>query len=340
MPDPQKSIACGDQSEEIVNKAICYVLTAVLGCGAMHAFAQADKYPGKPVRLVMPFTAGTQTDVLARMMGQKLTESLGKQIVVDNRSGAGGMLAMQMVANSIPDGYTLFFDSSAFSIRPHLYPKANMDIARDFQVISLVASTPHVLVVSSQLGPKTLKDFLDFARRKGDLFNWSHAGVGTSTHLVGEMFMQEAKLKNTGIPFRGAPEAMIEAIAMRSSIFFAAVGQALPFIQDGRVIGLAVTSKERSPVLPNVPTVAELGMPGFDYEVWFAIAAPAKTPKAIITILSTEVRGALGLPDVKTALETMGAVGRPTTPEEAQAYALKQYEALGQIIKTAKVPIN
>ena len=323
-----------------MKKIIACLLTAALGCAAPHVRAQAGKYPGKPVRLVMPFTAGTQTDVLARMMGQKLTESLGKQIVVDNRSGAGGMLAMQMVANSIPDGYTLFFDSSAFSIRPHLYLKANMDIARDFQVISLVASTPHVLVVSSQLGPKTLKEFLDYARRKGDLLNWSQAGVGTSTHLVGEMFMQEAKLKNTGIPFRGAPEAMIEAITMRSSIFFAAVGQALPFILDGRVIGLAVTSKDRSPVLPNVPTVAESGMPGFDYEVWFAIAAPAKTPKAIVNLLSAEVRRALALPDVKTALDAMGTIARPTTPDEAQAYALKQYEVLGQIIKTAKVPIN
>ena len=173
-----------------MNRIVGYLLTAALGCAAPHTFAQADKYPGKPVRMVMPFTAGTQTDVLARMMGQKLSESLGKQIVVDNRSGAGGMLAMQTVASSIPDGYTLFFDSSAFSIRPHLYLKANVDIARDFQAISLVASSPHVLVVSSQLGPRTLKEFLDYARRKGDLLNWSHAGVGTSTHLVGEMFMQ------------------------------------------------------------------------------------------------------------------------------------------------------
>jgi len=290
--------------------------------------------------MILPFTAGTQTDVLARLMGQKLTESLGKQIVVDNRSGAGGMIAMQTVANSVPDGYTLFFDSSAFSIRPHLYPKAAMNIAREFQAVSLVASSPHVLVVSSQLGPKTLQEFLEYARRKGDLLNWSHAGIGTSTHLVGEMFMQQARLKNTGIPFRGAPEAMTEAIAMRASIFFAAVGQALPFILDGRVIGLAVTSKERSPVLPNVPTVAELGMPGFNYEVWFVIAAPGKTPKTIVNMLSTEVRRALGLADVKSTLETIGSSGRPTTPEEAQAYVLKEYETLGELIKIANIPTN
>ena len=323
-----------------MNKAIRCFLTAALACAAAHALAQADKYPTKPVRMILPFTAGTQTDVLARLMGQKLTESLGKQIVVDNRSGAGGMIAMQTVANSVPDGYTLFFDSSAFSIRPHLYPKAAMSIASEFQAVSLIASSPHVLVVPSQLGPKTLKEFLEYARRKGDLLNWSHAGIGTSTHLVGEMFMQEARLKNTGIPFRGAPEAMTEAIAMRASIFFAAVGQALPFILDGRVIGLAVTSKERSPVLPNVPTVAELGMPGFNYEVWFVIAAPGKTPKAIVNMLSTEVRRALALADIKSTLQTMGSVGRPSTPEEAQAYVLKEYETLGEIIKTANIPTN
>ena len=289
--------------------------------------------------MMLPFSAGTQTDVLARLIGQKLTESLGKQIVVDNRSGAGGMVAMQLVANSIPDGYTLFFDSSGFSIRPHLYAKAEVNIARDFQAVSLVASTPHVVVVSTQLGPKTLKEFLEYARRKGDL-NWSHAGVGTSTHLVGELFMQEAKLKNTGIPFRGAPEAMTDAVAMRASIFFAAVGQALPFILDNRVVALAVTSKERSPVLPNVPTLAESGMPGFEYEVWFVIAAPAKTPKTIINLLSAEVRRALALPDIKAALDTMGSVARPMSPDQAQAYVLKEHATLGNIIRTAKVPIN
>ena len=135
-----------------MNKAIRCLWTAALACAAAHALAQADKYPTKPVRMILPFTAGTQTDVLARLMGQKLTESLGKQFVVDNRSGAGGMIAMQTVANSVPDGYTLFFDSSAFSIRPHLYPKAAMNIAREFQAVSLVASSPHVVVVSSQLG--------------------------------------------------------------------------------------------------------------------------------------------------------------------------------------------
>ena len=316
------------------------LLAAVLVSAAAPVLPQAEKYPARPVRMMLPFSAGTQTDVLARMVGQKLTESLGKQVVVDNRSGAGGMVAMQLVANAVPDGYTLFFDSSGFSIRPHLYPKAEVNIARDFQAVALVASTPHVVVVSAQLGPKNLKEFLEYARRKGDLLNWSHAGVGTSTHLVGELFMQEAGLKNTGIPFRGAPEAMTDAIAMRAQIFFAAVGQALPFILDNRVVALAVTSKERSPVLPTVPTLAELGMPDFNYEVWFVIAAPAKTPKPIVNLLSAEVRRALGLADIKAALETMGSVARPTSPEEAQAYVLKEHMKLGNIIKAAKVPIN
>ena len=316
-----------------------YLLAAALASATAHAFAQAGKYPTKPVRLIVPFSAGSQTDALSRLLGQKLSQALGEQVVVDNRGGAGGMLGMQMVANANPDGHTLLFHSSAYSIGPHLYPKMAMDIVRDFQAISLVASTPHVLVTHPQLGPRTLKEFLDYARAKGDL-NWSHAGVGSSTHLVGEKFMLEAKLKHTGIPFKGAPEAMTDLIGMRVALFFAAVGQAAPFILDGKVVGLAVTSRERSPVLPKVPAAAESGMPGFEYEVWFLAAAPGKTPKAIVNRLSAEVRRALATDDFKRALDTMGSVARPMTPEEAQAYALKEYNTLGKIITAAKVPIN
>lgn len=322
-----------------MNNTIVYVFAAALTCGTAQAFAQADKYPTKPVRLVVPFSAGSQTDALSRLMGQKLTQAMGEQVIVDNRSGAGGMLGMQVVANAIPDGYTLLVHSSAYSIGPHLYPKMNMDIGRDFQAVSLIASSPHVLVISPQLGPKTLKEFVDYSRKKGDV-TWSHAGAGSSTHLVGEKFMLETKLKHTGVPYKGSPEAMTDTIAMRVSLFFPALGQAAPFINDGRVIGLALTSKERSPVLPNVPTVAESGIPDFEYEVWFLIAAPGKTPKPIINKLSAELRRALVMPDVKRALDTMGSVARPITPEEAQAYALKEYESLGKIIKIAKVPTN
>lgn len=322
-----------------MDRIIAYFLAAALCGGTLNANAQTDKYPTRSIRLLVPFSAGSQTDALSRLLGQKLTQSLGEQFVIDNRGGAGGMLAMQMAANANPDGHTLLFHSSAYSIGPHLYPKMNVNIARDFQAISLVASTPHVLVTSPQLGPRSLKEFLDFARTKGDL-NWSHAGIGSSTHLVGEKFMLATKLRHTGIPFKGAPEALTDAISMRVSLFFAAVGHAAPFVLDSRVIALAVTSKDRSPALPNVPTVAESAIPGFDYEVWFLIAAPGKTPKSIINRLSTETRRALGMIDFKRALDTMGSVGRPMTPEEAQAYALKEYETLGKVIAAAKVPIN
>ncbi len=325
--------------EKIISLLLSAALLGVVPLAVAQGDKQGDKYPTRAIRLIVPFSAGSQTDALSRLLGQKLTQSLGEQVVIDNRAGAGGMLAMQMAANANPDGHTLLFHSSAYSIGPHLYPKMNVNIARDFQAISLVASTPHVLVTSPQLGPKSLKEFLDFARSKGDL-NWSHAGIGSSTHLVGEKFMLETKLRHTGIPFKGAPEALTDAISMRVSLFFAAVGHAAPFVQDGRVIPLAVTSKDRSPALPNVPTVAESGMAGFDYEVWFLIAAPGKTPKPIVGKLSSDVRRALGLNDFKRTLDTMGSVGRPMTPDEAQAYALKEYETLGKVIIAAKVPIN
>lgn len=323
-----------------MHKSIGLILAATLASSAAYVSAQpAGKYPTRSVRLVVPFSAGSQTDALSRLLGQKLTQSLGEQEVVDKRAGAGGMLGMQTVVSANPDGHTLLFHSSAYSIGPHLYPKMKIDIARDFQAISLVASTPHVLVLSPQLGPKSHKEFLDYARTKGDV-NWSHAGIGSSTHLVGEKFMLEAKLKNTGIPFKGAPEALTDAIAMRVSLFFAAVGHATPFILDGRVLALSVTSKDRSLALPNVPTVAESGMPGFDYEVWFLIATPGKTPVSTVSRLSADVRRALAMPDFKLALDTMGAVARPMTPEAAQAYALKEYDALGKVIVAAKVPVN
>ena len=311
----------------------------MLAFGLAPAGAQVAHYPAKTIRLIVPFSAGSQTDALARLLGQKLTQAMGQQVVVDNRAGAGGMLGMQMVAKATADGYTLLFHSSAYSIVPHLYPKMAVDIRRELKAVSLVASSPHVLVVAPQLGPKTMREFLEYARGKGDV-NWSHAGIGSSTHLVGEKFMLAAKLKHTGIPFKGSPEAMTDAVAMRVAVFFGAVGQAAPFVLDGKVLGLAVTSKERSPALPNVPTVGESGLPGFEYEVWFVLAAPGATPTAIANKLATEVRRALAAPDFKVALDTMGSVARPTSPEEAQAYALKEYATLGEIISAAKVPIN
>jgi tripartite-type tricarboxylate transporter receptor subunit TctC len=196
-----------------------------------------------------------------------------------------------------------------------------------------------VLVVPPQLGPRTLKDFVDFARARGDV-NWSHAGIGSSTHLVGEKFMLEAKLSHTGIPYKGAPEALTDTIGMRVALFFAAVGHAAPFVNDGRVLALAVTGKERSPAIPNVPTVAETMLPGFEYDVWFLVAAPAKTPKAVVDRLSADIRLGLGAADFRSVLDAMGAVGRPTTPEAAQAYALKEFETLGKVIKAARVPVN
>ncbi len=320
-----------------LRKALAVLGSAALA-GAVPVNASAQSFPTKPVRIVVPFTAGSQTDIVARLVAAKLTELWGQQVVIDNRGGAGGTLGAGIVAEAAADGHTLLAHSSGYSIGPALYPRWKVDMVRDFQPITTLASTPHVLAISPTLGPKTVKEFIDFARKKGEGFTWSSAGTGSGTHFCGEMFMLAAKLKHTHVAYRGTPEALLDAITGRVNVFFSPLGAAVPFLKDGKALGLAVTAKTRNPVVPNIPTVAEAAMPGFEFDMWFVLAAPAKVPKPVAEKVWTGTTSALANADLVKAFAVTGVVTAPRTMAETTSFVARELKTYGEVARAANVP--
>ena len=310
---------------------------ATLLAGAVHA-VHAQNFPARPVRIVVPFTAGSQTDLIARVITPKLTELWQQQMIVDNRGGAGGTLGTGIVADATPDGYTLLLHSSGYAVGPSLYPKWKVNMARDFQPITTLVSTPHVVIVSPGLGPKTLKEFIEFARKKGESFTWASAGTGSGTHFCGEIFMAAAKLRNTHVPYKGTPEAMVDTITGRVNVFFAPLGAAVSFLKDGKALALAVTSKARNPAVPNIPTVDEAGLPGFEVDFWFVLAVPAKTPKPIVDKIWADTTKVLAMPDVIKAFAVTGVVPATRTVAETEKFVAAEAKTFAQIVKAANIP--
>ena len=319
-------------------KAMLSLATAAFAVIAVHCEAQVQTFPNKPVRIVVPFTAGSQTDIIARVISPKLTELWNQQMIIDNRGGAGGTIGTGIVAEATPDGYTLLLHSSGYSVGPALYPKWKVNMSRDFQPITTLVSTPHVIVVSPNLGPKTLKEFIEFARKKGDSFIWGSAGTGSGTHFCGEIFMQAAKLKNTHVPYKGTPEALVDTITGRVQVFFAPLGAAVPFLKDGKALGLAVTSKARNPAVPNIPTASEAGLPGFVVDFWFLLAAPAKTPKPIIDKIWRDTTKVLAMPDVVKAFAVTGVVPDVRTVADTQKFVADEMKTFAEIVRNANIP--
>lgn len=272
-------------------------------------------YPSKPVRIVVPFSAGSATDILARMLGPKLFEAWGQQVVVDNRPSAGGTVAGGIVAGAAPDGYTLMLTSSAFAGSAALYDKLPYDTVKDFAGIMQIAGTPLIIVASSTLGVKTLKDFIALARQKPKQFNFASSGIGSGTHYGAELFNLSAGILGTHVPFKGVPEALNDTISGRTHYFVAPTLPSIPLIKSGRLLALAVTPAQRISLLPDVPTVAEAALPGFEYDGWYGIVAPARTPRAIVAKLNQEVTRILESNEIKERLVGLGAVAKPTSPE-------------------------
>jgi tripartite-type tricarboxylate transporter receptor subunit TctC len=320
----------------IIRTAVVTAWAAVAIAAAVPSLGQA--FPVRPVRIVVPFTPGSLTDVSARLVATNLTEMWGQQVVIDNRSGAGGTIGTNIVAEANPDGYTLLAHSSGYAIAPALYPKWKVDMLRDFQGISTLVSSPHVMTISPKLGPKNLQEFLAYARKLGERFSWAHAGVGSGTHFAGELFMTAAKLQNVSVAYKGLPEALLDSITGRVNVFFAPLGPAVPFIRDGRALALAVTSKARSPVIPDVPTVAESAIPGFEVEIWFVLSAPSKTPRPIVDKISADVQKVLQLQSIRKTLDASGVVAIPRSADETQAFLAKEIKVFAEVARTAKIP--
>jgi tripartite-type tricarboxylate transporter receptor subunit TctC len=313
-------------------------LLAVAALWASSAFGQG--YPNKPVRLVVPFTAGSATDILARTFGQKLSEMWNQSVIVDNRPGAGGTIGAAVVAKSTPDGYTLLVHSAAQAYNPSIYSSLPYDTAKDFIDVVPLGGQPNVLVVSPAAGFKSVADLVAQAKQKPGQFNFGSAGNGSGTHINGEKFKLAAGIDVVHIPYKGTPEALTDTMAGRITYFFSPISAALPFVRDGKLVALAVSTAKRSSVLPNVPTIAEAGLPGFDYVLWVGMFAPAGTPAEIVDKIARDVRTVSQAADVKERFAVLGAEPMPMTPAEFRQFVDGEIADSAKVIKAAGIKVQ
>ncbi len=277
----------------------------------------ADAYPSRTMRMIVPFPPGGGTDIMGRTVAAKLSESFSVQVVVDNRGGAGGIIGTELAAKANPDGHTLLMGSvSTISINPSLHKKLPFDTVRDLAPISLMASTPSVLVVTANLPVKSAKDLIALAKSKPGQLNFSSAGSGTSHHLGGELFKVMAGIDIVPVPYKGTAPAVTDLVSGQVAMMIANMPAVMPMIKAGRLKPLAVTTLKRSSLMPDLPTMAESGVPGFEVIIWYGVLAPSGIPKPIIARLNQEIKKIVQIPDVKERLAAQGAEAISSTPEE------------------------
>jgi len=319
-------------------RTTCTALLA-LAFTAGAAFA-AEPYPSRPMRMLVPFTPGSQTDILARWIGEKIAEKSGYQVVVDNRPSAGGTIASEYVLAANPDGHTLMMVSTGHAGNATMYSKLSYDTVRDFAGITRVASVPNLLVVTPQLGPKSVKDLIAWARARPGKVNFSSAGIGSGTQINGEMFRLAAGFDATHVPYKGAPESLNNVISGSVHFTFTPILVAAGQVKAGRLLVLAVSTARRSAMFPDVPTVAEAGVPGFDYDQWYGVLASAKTPRPLVRTVNAEIVRILNLPEIRDRMLTQGATPTPTTPEEFDAFIRSEVKRFAKVLIAAGARIN
>lgn len=310
---------------------------ALLCCfGAPHASAQA--YPARAVRMIVPFPPGGPNDILGRVVAQKASESLGQQIIVDNRGGAGGIIGTEAAAKAAPDGYTLLLSgTAALSINPSLHAKLPYDPVKDFAPISLLATAPSILIVHPALPVKTVKEFIALAKRKPGALNYASAGIGTPPHLAGELFKSTAGINITHVPYKGGGPALTDLLAGQVELYFSGISSAIPLIKDGRVKAIAVTSAKRSSIMPEMPTIAESGLPGYEVGNWYAILGPAGLPREIVSRVNTEIVKALKSPDTRRRVLELGADPVGSSPEQLAIHMKAEIAKWAKVIKAAGI---
>ena len=315
-------------------KKIAQVLLVLVGAFSLSVGAQG--FPSKPVRLVVPFPAGGGSDVIGRIVAQKLGDRFGQQVVVDNRAGAGGSIGTEAVVKSAPDGYTVVLAStSEIAINPSLYSKLNYDTVKDLAPIGMVASTPMVVIIHPSLPVKNVKDLTALAKVKPGEINVASAGTGTITHLSGELFRSMINVTWTHVPYKGAPPALTDLASGQVQVMFSSLPAAMAFIKSGRIKPIAVSSRTRAGALPEVPTVTESGVAGYDVEYWYGIFAPAATPRDVQTRWGDELVAILKLPDTVTSLANQGAApGRLAQPQFAD-FVKAEVVKWGGVVKSS-----
>ena len=317
--------------------ALAVMLVVGLATGA----ARAEDYPTHPIRLVVPYAAGGGADSVARIVAKRVGETIGQPIVIENRGGAGSIIGAELVKKSSPDGYTLLLGQSGpISINPAVYRDLPYDPLKDFAPVTMTTAYPYIMVVSPALGVKTLQEFVALAKSKTDQLNYGTTGVGAANHLVTELFDRKAGIRMTHIPYRGTALAVTDLIAGQVQVVFADPISALPHIKAGTLLALAVTSKERSPVAPEVPTIAESGYPGFDAIAWHGILAPANTPTAIINRLNAEIVAALKDPETKGLLEKQAIQTVGNSPQAFADFIKQDIAIWKEVAEQARVEVK
>jgi tripartite-type tricarboxylate transporter receptor subunit TctC len=316
-------------------KAFTRILAVVLAAGALQAFAQ--NYPVRPVRAIIAFPPGSGTDVIGRVITQKVSEYWGQQIVADNRGGAGGSIASAIVAKALPDGYTLLINSSAHAVNPSFYAKLPYDTTKDFVDIGLLAIQANVLITSNSSPYKTLQELIKAAKAKPKAINIAFAGVGSGTHLNNVKFALDSGAQFTDVAYKGSGEAIIDIMGGRVDAYFSPISAGIGYIQSGKVRALAITTAKRSSQLPNVPTIAESGVPGFDYALWFGLWAPAATPAAVVGKISKDFTRALEDKATLDKATTLGNEFNIMTPPVFAKFVRQQIQDLAKVVKAAGI---
>jgi tripartite-type tricarboxylate transporter receptor subunit TctC len=310
-----------------------FAAIALLGSFALPAIA-ATAYPVKPVRVIVTYAPGGSTDVVARMLANQLTEKLGQQVVVDNRGGAGGIIGTDIVAHSAPDGYTLLFGTSAgLSINPLLQKRLPYDVERDFAPVSLVVVNPQVLVAYPGLPANNMGELIKLARSRPGQINYASPGVGSPNHMGMELLKSMTGIDLVHVPYKGGGPASTDLIAGQVSLLFNSIPSVLPYMRSGRLKALAVGSATRSPATPEIPTVAESGVPGFEYATWYGMFTAAGTPRPVVARLNEAIVQALSSRELDQQLRTQGSEPKPSTPEALRAFMKVEHARWERVVK-------
>ena len=321
-------------------RRIAQLAFSVAALAVMVGSASAQTYPSKPIRWIVPFPPGGSTDLLARVVGQKLTEAWGQQVIVENKGGAGGTLGAAEAARAPADGYTLLMGAIHHTIASSVYPKLPYDIQKDFAPITVVAIVPNVQVVNPSVPANSTKELIAYAKANPGKLTYGSAGMGTAHHLIGEQFNLQAGVNILHVPYKGSSPAVADLIGGQVQIMYDTVASCLPHIKSGKLRPLAVATAKRSSALPDVPTIAEAALPGFEVTTWFGALAPVETPKEIVVRLNGEIVKILAMPDVRKRLLDAGAEPVGNSPEQMAAQIKKETGEFAKIVKQAKITVE
>ena len=314
----------------VISRTCAAALFALASCAAL-----AQTWPTKPIRYIVPFPPAGATDILARFIAEKLSPALKQPVVVENRAGAAGAVGTEVVAKSPPDGYTILMATVAQSISETLYTKQPFSFARDLAPVALIARVPNVMVVHPSLPVKTVKEFIALAKARPGQINYASSGSGTSIHMSGELFKMLTGVNILHVPYKGSALALTGMLSGETSVMFDNLPASMPYIRSGRLRAVAITSARRYPGLPDLPTIAESGVPGYEASSWFGVVAPAATPRDIIVRLNAEVNRALNLPDMRERFADQGAIPAPGTPEDFGAWIRSEIAKWGKVVKAS-----